>query len=78
MEKNSEKTEDVQILEKILKEEVGHVKNGVKWFKILAEGDQREKFQEIWKKFVGVTAKKVEKMNWKARNKAGFERIWLE
>ena len=70
--------EELKVFGKIVEEEVFHVKNGVKWFKIfVGEEKIKEKFAVIWQKFAG-NSKKIENMNWKSRTQAGFERSWFE
>ena len=64
MKKNIKKHEEIIILEQILKEEIGHVKNGVKWFKLLAGIDVKNRFNDIYKKFeLNTAGKKIDNMN---------------
>ena len=67
-------------MQKIVEEEVGHVKNGVKWFKRLAgDGNEIQKFKEIWAKFGVIgNGKKVQNMNWKSRGMAGMDKTWFD
>ena len=73
-------TAEFSVMQKIVEEEVGHVSNGVKWFKRLAgDGKEVEKFKEIWGKFGVIgNGKKVQNMNWKSRGVAGMDRTWFE
>ena len=73
-------TAEYTVMQKIVEEEVGHVKNGVKWFKRLAgEGNEIQKFKEIWAKFGVVgNGKKVQNMNWKSRGIAGMDKTWFD
>jgi uncharacterized ferritin-like protein (DUF455 family) len=69
----------VSILEVILKEEIGHVQIGSKWFRFLCEQmqiDPEEKFRVIMDEFI--PANKTKKINYEARLLAGFSKNELD
>ncbi len=69
----------VSILELILKEEIGHVNFGSKWFHYMCQKNNynpEEKFMEIADEFLPVS--KTKNINYKARLLAGFSETELE
>jgi uncharacterized ferritin-like protein (DUF455 family) len=70
--------ESAELMTKICKEEVNHVKYGLKWFIYLCEKEglnPKDTFQELVKRHLGFLPSKF---NIEARNEAGLDRSWYE
>lgn len=70
--------DSADLMTKICKEEVNHVKYGLKWFTFLCEKEglnPKDTFHNLVKKHLGFLPSKF---NVEARTEAGLDRSWYE
>lgn len=72
-------SEEFKAMELILEEEKKHVEFGVKWFKILNDGeDIKKKFRDFCERYELSFKGMDQRVNKQARSEAGFDIEWLD
>lgn len=78
--KSSQDLKSAQILQTIHDEEIGHVKNGKKWFEWAADLDARDDKDAYWQELVGdyFKGKLKRPFNIDSRDRANFPNSWYD